>query len=257
MAQERRTGLPQDNLLILEQIQLQAFRRYDSYFAGNWHRQEWRTPNETQQVIQAAWESFWNTTGYRAGHPTAVTPCEYTGDRILDLEADKKALIYIPEDFATDRGRIRLLRAFPRMMTLDEKMDSDPYENEIIQAGWMDIDLDWTKLTPDNSPLPNRDTTEAEAKARFVAKGREMATMNTLMVASQFSHAVTGIYLVEPPFESRVATRFTRTDKWDSEYMRKESIVAAFLRGGFLGGGYRDPKDSYTNLGAFSIGKPK
>lgn len=157
--------------------------------------QEYKTQSHTPELVTETWQTIWKVDELRVDLTINVPPCDRTKEELVKLEQEGRMLVYVPPELSTQENRHLLGKMFPRMRSYSTEKEN-PVTNELSQYGWVDVEA--------SVDAPNINTTEEELRSLFASQGREGVSLNTYIIASQFSNRVKGHYFDEGLIWSRL-----------------------------------------------------
>jgi hypothetical protein len=144
----------------------------------------------------AFWQAFWNKNGNKIDFAVNVTPCPIEEEQIRIAAKSGIGLIFVPEGAATQLERPILGKMFPKMHNLSVRPEDNEVRNIDSHSGWRFFDMQAHPLVPG--------TTEPEVRLSMQGRHAEAATLNEYIIASQAAKVLTGKYLDEAHYYSRL-----------------------------------------------------
>lgn len=173
--------------------------------------QEYKDQPHTPELITRVWQTIWGVDGQKAGLVIEVSVCDRTQEELVKLEQEGRMLVYVPPELSTQENRHLLGEMFPKMKSYSTEK-GNPVTSEPNQYGWVDVEA--------NVEAPNTNTNEGKLRSLFASQGREGVSLNSYIIASQFSKRVEGKYFDEGLTWSRLLG--SRLGRW--------VVSALFLR---------------------------
>lgn len=147
--------------------------------------QEYKDQPHTPELITRVWQTIWGVDGQKAGLVIEVSVCDRTQEELVKLEQEGRMLVYVPPELSTQENRHLLGEMFPKMKSYSTEK-GNPVTSEPNQYGWVDVEA--------NVEAPNTNTNEGELRSLFASQGREGVSLNSYIIAAQFSKRVQGKY---------------------------------------------------------------
>jgi hypothetical protein len=164
----------------------------------------------------AFWQAFWNRNGSKTDFAVDVVPCVITADQIRIANKSGIGLIYVPENASTQLERSLLGEMFPKMHSHSVRLGDNEVRNIESHYGWRFFDIQVRPLVPG--------TTEPQVKIFMQGRHAEAPTLNEYIIASQSAKVLTGKYLDEAHYYSRLV----------GSVFSGDTIVARFASNGEL-----------------------
>lgn len=179
---------------------------------------EYKRNPDSPEMAGIFWQAFWNRFGDKVDLAIAVPRCPMTA---IEMASGRKigiAPIYVPESIASHDTRYLLGKMFPRMHGQSVRAEDNEVKNVENHFGWRVFNIGLEPMLLNTTEAEVRDVLEKSLLA-------EPATLNEYIIAAQAVKLLTGRYLDEDRFYSRllgsvlsgdsVVSRFTRSGELD------------------------------------------
>lgn len=144
---------------------------------------EYQKQLHTPELITHVWRNLWQVWGARVGFNIHVPPVDRSEKELAETEQKDNMLIFLPEEFASDKTLSILGEVFPHIIG---NWRNGFVVNTYERAGWIDIES--------GIDSPNGNMTEIEAIDLFISKKRKGQRLNTYIIGAQASKIFSGHY---------------------------------------------------------------